>query len=150
MRIRGASKADKKIRDGSTRMYICTYACMYIHRILACRISHGNHSYCTNKMADGFRFRLAVRRGSCADLVSRFANGAEGDEEGQIVRIDYASGGLLFPRCLISKLKISTRRCTCMSRQKARSNARFWSNLMSLLARMTRIRFCRLPFMRRD
>ena len=61
---------------------------MYIHRILARRISHGNHSYCTNKMADGFRFRL-VRRGSCADLVSRLADGAEGEEEGQIVRIDY-------------------------------------------------------------
>jgi len=58
MRIRGASKVNKKIRDGSTCTYIHTYACMYIHRILACRISHGNHSYCTNKMADGFRFRL--------------------------------------------------------------------------------------------
>ena len=75
------------------RCVICTHVhtnvCMYIHRILARRISHGNHSYCTNKMADGFRFRLAVRRGSCADLVSRLADGAEGDEEGQIVRIDY-------------------------------------------------------------
>lgn len=40
-------------------------------------------------------FGLAVRRGSCADLVSRLADGAEGDEEGQIVRIDYAPGGLL-------------------------------------------------------
>lgn len=49
-------------------------------------------------MADGFRFRLAVRRGSCADLVSRLADGAEGDEEGQIVRIDYAPGGWLLPR----------------------------------------------------
>lgn len=61
-------------------------------------------------MADGFRFRLAVRRGSCADLVSRLADGAEGDEEGQIVRIDYAPEGLLFPRCLISGLKKMYRR----------------------------------------
>lgn len=132
-------------------MYICTYVrmyirCiyMYIHRILARRISHGNHSYCTNKMADGFRFRLAVRRGSCADLVSRLADGAEGDEEGQ-----NRSGRLRARRITLpemSNLKtqenVSTRgRITCTLRWKPniRSDRTFRPNLpTSLLALIAR------------
>lgn len=73
------------------------YVCMYIHQIFVRRISHGNHSYCTNKMADGFRFRL--RRGSCADLVSSLELMEPGDEGGRIVR-----NWFRIPRFLISEM----------------------------------------------
>lgn len=75
---------------------IDVYVCMYIHQILVRRISHGNHSYCTNKMADGFRFRL--RRGSCADLVSSLELMEPGDEGGRIV-----PNWFRIPRFLISE-----------------------------------------------
>lgn len=75
----------QRITHGQKDLWrIDVYVCTYIHQILVRRISHGNHSYCTNKMADGFRFRL--RRGSCADLVSSLELMKPGDEGGRIVR----------------------------------------------------------------
>lgn len=98
-------------------------------------------------MADGFRFRLAVRRGSCEDLVSRLADGAEGDEEGQIVRIDYAPGGLLRPPEMsnLETLKISGAHRTEIERGFSDRGL-----ILGVAFSMTRIQFCRLSFMRRD
>lgn len=88
MRMRGASRADKKIRDGSTCTHVCMHARTYTEFLLA-GSPMVTIATVQTRWPTASGFGLAVRRGSCADLVSRLADGAEGDEEGQIVRIDY-------------------------------------------------------------
>jgi len=89
MRTRRIGTRDKKIRDGST--------CMYVHRILARRISRGNRTTVQTRwpMASGFG---CVARDSCADLVSRLADGADSPDRGR----GQISFGIDFVRRLIS------------------------------------------------